>query len=133
MAVPVPEPIAVAAKPEVILRLPGQAPLPATHSPGPQPTEPTLPNSPFRRHDVVQVIDIGSRHFGMFFMVGDHYHNKVHGYYMQPGLHKEYITIEAHHCLYIGRPETGSKAVRSSQPCSPKWIADRGASRGGAS
>ena len=61
--------------------------------PAPPAAEPTLPNSPFRRHDVVQVLDMSSRHYGQFFMVGDVQHRKVHGYCMMPGGHKEFITI----------------------------------------
>ena len=91
-----------------------------THPAAPVP-EPTLPNSPFHRHDVVQVLDVTSRHYGQFFMVGDVLHNKVHGYHLTQGMKKEYITVDAQNCWYIG-----SAKVRSAQPCSPKWIADAG-------
>lgn len=57
-------------------------------------------------------------------MVGDHILNKVHGYYLVEGGKKEYITVDLQHCLFIGRPIAGSGGVRSTQPCSPKWIAD---------
>ena len=87
--------------------------------PAPPAAEPTLPNSPFRRHDVVQVLDMSSRHYGQFFMVGDVQHRKVHGYCMMPGGHKEFITIELQHCWYIG-----SAKIRSATPVSPKWISD---------
>jgi hypothetical protein len=83
------------------------------------PPTPTLPNSPFSRHDVVQITDPTSRHYGQFFIVGDVQFHKVHGYYMAPGLQKEHVTIDHHHCFYIG-----SAKVRSANPCSPKWISD---------
>lgn len=57
-------------------------------------------------------------------MVGDHILNKVHGYYLVEGMKKEYITVDLQQCLFIGRQTPGSGAVRSSQPCSPKWISD---------
>jgi len=87
-----------------------------------------LPGSPFHQHDVVQVLDRSSRHYGQFFMVGDVRYNKVHGYYLTEGLHKDYITVDIQYCLFIGSPKAGSGAVRSAQPCSPKWLADRGGS-----
>lgn len=105
----------VPAPPIVILREPG-AQLPAPAVPV---AEPTLPNSPFRRHDVVQVLDMASRHYGQFFMVGDAQNRKVHGYLMTAGGHKEFVTIEQQHCWYIG-----SAKIRSATPCSPKWISD---------
>lgn len=122
----VPEPAAVepptpvvAARPHVLMPL--QPPPPA------QPTEePPIPNSPFHRHDVVQVLDVNSRHYGLLFMVGDVHNRKVHGYHLTAGLHKEYVTVEIQHCLFIGRQTRGSKMVRSAQPCSPKWVSDRG-------
>lgn len=106
--------IAVAAAPS-FLRDPGaQPPAPAIPV-----ANPTLPNSQFHRHDVVQVLDMASRHYGQFFTVGDVQNRKVHGYLMTAGGHKEFITIEQQHCWFIG-----SAKIRSATPCSPKWISD---------
>ena len=82
--------------------------------------EPSLPNSPFKLHDVVQITDKSSRHYGQFFTVGDVSRNKVHGYYMMEGMKKDYVTIEMQHCFYIGTAK-----VRSANPASPKWLSDK--------
>ena len=132
---PVPIPVVPLASPAVAPETGALAPVnaPAAAAPQPQPAMPppappqppelaaTLPNSPFHLHDVVQVLDRSSRHYGQFFMVGDVVRNKVHGYYLTEGLKKEHITIELQHCWYIG-----SAKIRSANPCSPKWHADRG-------
>lgn len=113
---PAPEP---AHSPE--MASPVAAPLPSppvTHPPAPLPEQP-LEHSPFRKHDVVQVLDLNSRHYGQFFMVGDVLRGKVHGYYLTPGRHVEYVTVEQAYCWFIG-----SSKVRSPLPCSPKWISD---------
>lgn len=125
-AVPEPVPISapVAAIPEVPTTPPpvvSQAVAAPSFTPSLPPQEPTLPNSPFRRHDVVQVLDTTSRHYGQFFMVGDVRHNKVHGYYLMPGSKKEHITVDLQHCWYVGAAK-----VRSATPCSPKWLSDGG-------
>lgn len=82
--------------------------------------EPALGGSQLRRHDVVQVTDQTSRLYGMFFIVGDVRHNKVHGYYIAEGRSKNFVTVP----LELVRAVGGKALVRSSTPCSPKWIAD---------
>ena len=75
--------------------------------------------SPFKRHDVVQILDTTSRNYGGFFVVGDVLRDQVHGYLMAEGRKKEFVTVRIPNCWYIGTAK-----VRSQNPCSPKWIAD---------
>jgi hypothetical protein len=80
-----------------------------------------IPNSPFHQHDVVQILDPVSRHYGGFFIVGDMVRDRVHGYFLAEGRQKQFVTIELRYCWFIG-----SAKVRSPLPCSAKWIADYG-------
>ena len=81
---------------------------------------PSLQGSGLRPHDVVQVIDPGSRLYGAFFAVGDVRHGKVHGYYMTEGRAKQFITV----AVNMVHPVTKGAKVRSANPCSPKWLSD---------
>lgn len=79
---------------------------------------------PFNQDDVLQVIDPQSRQYGMFFVLGDVRHGKAHGYYLQEGGKREFITIplerDGNVCLWF----VGRSKVRSRVACSPKWISD---------
>lgn len=83
-----------------------------------------LGNSPFHQHDVVQILDETSRHYGGFLIIGDVLGNRVHGYCVSEGRKQDYITVPLNLCWYIGRAK-----MRSKTPCSPKWISDRGGLR----
>lgn len=102
--------------------------IPAPMGPGMQPgsalgpppaPEPIIAGSPFRRHDVVQILDPESRHYGGVLIVGDVLRDKVHGYFFTEGRHRDYITINIKYCWYLG-----TSRARAMNACSPKWIAD---------
>lgn len=80
----------------------------------------TLGGSGLSQHDVVQIIDPQSRLYGGFMAVGDVRNNKVHGYYVAEGRAKHFVTIP----LGMVHPIGGQAKVRSSNPCSPKWLSD---------
>ena len=75
--------------------------------------------TPFHVCDVVQVNDQQSRHYGQFFTLGDIKHGKAHGFYIQEGTKKEFITVPVEAIHFIGRAK-----VRARVACSTKWIAD---------
>lgn len=85
------------------------------------PASPTPLPEPIKKHDVVQVIDTTSRHYGGFFVVGDVIRDQVHGYLVSEGRKKEYVTVRLRDCWYIGTAK-----IRSQTPCSPKWLSDWG-------
>jgi len=78
-----------------------------------------IPGSDLSKHDVVQIADQGSRTHGMFFMVGDVFRTKVHGYYILEGSKKEFITVDRDKVVIIGPSK-----VRAEKSCSDKWISD---------
>lgn len=83
------------------------------------PEDPQIAGTPFRMNDVVQVNEPGNRHYGVFFVVSDARHGKIHGWYMMEGLKKEFITMPVGSVHYIG-----SAKVRTRVGCSPKWLSD---------
>lgn len=127
----VPVPALVPPPPAVILQdqtVPIPLMIPAPIGPGMQPgsalgpppaPEPIIAGSPFRRHDVVQILDPESRHYGGVLIVGDVLRDKVHGYFFTEGRHRDYITINIKYCWYLG-----TSRARAMNACSPKWIAD---------
>lgn len=76
--------------------------------------------SPLKLHDVVQIIDPQSRIYGAYFTVGDVRNGRVHGYYISEGRAKSFVTIPVNMVHRVG----GQAKVRSSNPCSPKWLSD---------
>lgn len=96
--------------------------VPVPLRPGPQEQRgKPIPNSPFHQHDVVQIQDPVSRHYGGFFAVGDVFRERVHGYFMAEGRQKQFVTIELRYCWFIGTAK-----IRSQAPCSPHWVSERG-------
>ena len=88
--------------------LPGSAlgPIPAP--------EPLLHGSPFRRYDVVQILDPDSRNYGGFLIVGDVMGDKVHGYFLTEGRQRQFVTVRIQFCWHLG-----TSRVRLLNPCSP--------------
>ena len=105
--------------PPVLKPAPAAAPSFPPQPPPQPPLADELPGSPFKRHDVVQILDRNSRLYGAFFIIGDVLRGRAHGYFLSEGLKKEFVTVEVAHCWYVG-----SSKVRSQVSCSAKWISD---------
>lgn len=115
------EPTALASSSDAVVSPAPEPPavFPTAPLPQPPPSPDVIPGTTLRKHDVVQIIDPKSRHYGQFIMVGDMTRGKVHGYYMCEGHHKEFVTVDAVYCWHVG-----SAKVRAQVCCSPKWISD---------
>lgn len=119
---PPPPPSPSFSQPPIMLQEP--TPMPPANHPGaalgPPPTpEPLIGHGPFRRHDVVQIMDPDSRHLGGFLIVGDVLGDKVHGYYYTEGRQKQFLTVALRFCWHMG-----TSRIRAQYNCSPKWISD---------
>lgn len=83
------------------------------------PEKPPQTERALEKYDVVQVIDTTSRHYGVFFTVGDKAHRKVHGYMLVEGGKKEFLTISEDFVWWVGTAK-----VRAAKCCSDKWLSD---------
>lgn len=135
-AVQINAPVAAVAPPN--LELPPPAPPPVVQIVIPEPPPPPTPpasaasasdpplqpivGTPFHVDDVVQVVDRQSRHCGIFFTLGDVKNGKAHGYRMEPGQKKEFITEPVSGLLFIKSATKGQVVAR--EKVSPKWHSD---------
>jgi hypothetical protein len=104
-------------------------PPPAALRPEPPPAAPIIaptpevpkppPDAPPWLHNVVQVIDRESRHWGVLFQLGDIKDGKAHGYRIKEGGGREFFTVGANQIHTIGESK-----VRLKRPCSDQWMGE---------
>jgi hypothetical protein len=82
-----------------------------------------LPVTP-QIHDVVQVNNPNSEHFGVLFQIGDINEGKLHGFIMHTGGRKEFVTVGVGEVIVVGIAR-----MRSKQPVSEQWAAMRNAEK----
>lgn len=77
--------------------------------------------------DIVQVVNPNSLNYGVVFIVGDIKGTKVHGFYLQPGAKKEFLTVDITDITNDkGLAIYGEARVKSRQPVSQQWKDEHG-------
>lgn len=81
--------------------------------------------------DIVQVVNPNSVNYGVIFIVGDIKgglkETKVHGFYLQPGAKKEFITVNINDLKNDGGLAIyGEARIKSRNPVSQQWKDEHG-------